>query len=129
MLLDTHVVIWLLTDDPALGPRARSALHAATDRLVSAASVWEVAIKAELHKIVVSDDFPDQVTAAGLTWLEVSADHAWAVRSASGLPHRDPFDRMLIAQAQVAGVPLLTADELILNADLSPAVDRIDARR
>lgn len=128
MLLDTHVVLWLLADDARLGPHARARLAWATDRLVSAASLWEIAIKADLGKLTVPEDLPARVAAAGLAMLDVRAGHAWAVRSLSGLEHRDPFDRMLLAQARDEGVPLLTADAAILGADLQPAVDRIDAR-
>ncbi len=129
VLLDTHVVLWLLADDPRLGPRARGRIDAGTQRLVSTASLWEIAIKAELGRLVVPDDLPARISDAGLTWLDVRPEAAWAVRDVRGMPHRDPFDRMLVAQAHVADVPLLTADEQILAATPEPDVVRIDARR
>lgn len=128
VLLDTHVLLWLLADDPRLGPAARDRLTAANDRLVSSTSLWEIAIKAELSKLRIPDDLRARIAAAGLMWLDVSAEHAWGVRAMVGLPHRDPFDRMLLAQAHLAGATLVTADATILTARLDPDVERIDAR-
>lgn len=128
MLLDTHVVLWLLTDDPLLGPRARALLAAATERLVSTASLWEMAIKADLGKLAVPEDMPARVAAAGLGWLPPTAAHTWAIRGLRGLPHRDPFDRLLLAQASVEQLPLLTADQVLLGAPIEPKVECIDAR-
>ncbi|MCC2333787.1 type II toxin-antitoxin system VapC family toxin [Cellulomonas wangsupingiae] len=129
VLLDTHVVLWLLADDPRLGPRARDRLAAAGERLVSTASLWEIAIKVELGKLHVPDDLPTRITAAGLGWLEPGAVHTWAVRDVRGMPHRDPFDRLLLAQASVERVALMTADQALLDARLDPDVTRVDARR
>lgn len=128
MLLDTHVVLWLLTDDASLGPRARALLDAATERLVSTASLWEMAIKADVGKLAVPDDLPTRVAAAGLRWLPPTATHTWAVRGLRGVPHRDPFDRLLLAQASVERLPLLTADQVLLGARVEPVVECIDAR-
>lgn len=129
MLLDTHALLWLLTDDARLGPSARRLLDRAADRWVSTVSLWEIAIKVDLGKLTAPDDLPARVTGAGLEWLDLRPGPAWSVRAVAGLPHRDPFDRLLLAQAHDAGVPFLTADEQILAADLSPAVDLVDARR
>lgn len=128
ILVDTHVVLWVLTGDDRLSARGRQALRDAPERLVSAASVWEMAIKCSLGKLTVPDKLLDHLDAAGFTRLEVSADHAWATQSVVGLPHRDPFDRLLIAQASVERVPLMTADSALLGADLEPAITLIDAR-
>lgn len=127
-LLDTHVLLWLLDDSPQLGEHTRDWLAERATVHVSAASVWEVAIKAELGKLSVPEDLVARVEAAGLEWLAVSPQHAWAVRSVSGLPHRDPFDRMLLAQAATEGLTLVTADALILGAEIAPAVRIRDAR-
>ena len=129
MLLDTHVVLWLLTDDPRLGTRSRARLAAASERLVSTASLWEMAIKVDLGKLTVPADLPARIDAAGLGWLEPSAAHTWAVRDVHGLPHRDPFDRLLLAQASVERLPFLTADQVLLDAVVEPAVAMVDARR
>ncbi len=126
MLLDTHVLLWLLTDDPSLGAGARSAVAGAGAVHVSAASVWEIAIKAGLGKLEVPDDLLQRVQASGLSTLAVTQAHTWATRSVPGLPHRDPFDRLLVAQAQVERLTLLTADRVLLAADLPVTV--LDAR-
>ena len=128
MLLDTHVVLWLLADDPRLGPRARDLLASAGERLVSTASLGEIAIKAELGRLTVPDDPPARITSAGLGWLEPGAAHTWAVRDVGGMPHRDPFDRLLVAQASVERLVLMTADQALLDARLDPHVIRVDAR-
>jgi PIN domain nuclease of toxin-antitoxin system len=77
--------------------------------LVSAASLWGIAIEVGLGKLEAPDDFPARVAELGFERLQVSAEHAWRVRS---LPHhhRDPFDRLLIAQAQVERLAIVTAD-------------------
>ena len=110
LLLDTHTVLWWLADDPALSPTAREAIADPTNEpLVSAASLWEIAIKRALGKLTAPDDLPDRITEQGLGWLAVEPGHAWQVRD---LPahHRDPFDRILIAQALIERLPVLTID-------------------
>jgi PIN domain nuclease of toxin-antitoxin system len=110
LLLDTHAVLWWLTDDPALSAPARDALaDPVNEPLVSAASIWEIAIKRSLGKLTAPDDLPSRVAEQGFSWLPVNAMHAWQVRE---LPahHRDPFDRLLIAQALVERLPIITTD-------------------
>ena len=128
MLLDTHTLLWLLDDETALGPKARSLINSASAVHASAASAWELAIKAARGRFKASPDFVGQVNEAGLVWLSVTTRHAWAVRTLSGLPHRDPFDRLLVAQAADEQMVLLTADRAILAATVSPAVTVINAR-
>jgi PIN domain nuclease of toxin-antitoxin system len=110
LLVDTHALLWWLTDDPALSKTAREALaDPATDVRVSTASVWEIAIKRALGKLTAPDDLPGHIEAAGFAWLPISAEHAWRVR---GLPahHSDPFDRLLVAQSLVERMPVVSAD-------------------
>ena len=110
LLIDTHVLLWWLGDDPALSERARAALAVpTTEPLVSAASAWEIAIKRSLGKLEAPDDLPEIISAEGFGWLPVSPGHAWRVRA---LPHHhgDPFARILVAQALVEGLPVVTAD-------------------
>lgn len=110
LLLDTHTVLWWLSDDPALSPTAREAIAAPSNEpLVSAASIWEIAIKRALGKLTAPDDLPDRIAEQGLGWLAVQPGHAWQVRA---LPahHRDPFDRILIAQALIEQIPVITTD-------------------
>jgi PIN domain nuclease of toxin-antitoxin system len=109
-LVDTHVLLWWLADDPQLSPTARAAISdPRAEALVSAASAWEIAIKRSLGKLRVPDDFPARVEAGGFGWLPIDAEHAWRVRE---LPphHRDPFDRLLVAQALVERLPVVSAD-------------------
>lgn len=125
MLLDTHVLLWLLDDDGRLGGTTRSALQRSAAVHVSAASLWELAIKAELGKVEVPDDLPSRIEDAGLAWLPITPGHTWATRAVA-LPHRDPFDRLLVAQARVERLPLITADRVLLGAQ--PGCDVLDAR-
>lgn len=110
VLVDTHALLWWLSDDAALSPAARETLaDPANDPLVSAASVWEIAIKRSLGKLTAPDDLPDLIFDEGFSWLPITALHAWQVRE---LPnhHRDPFDRLLVAQALSEQLPVITAD-------------------
>ena len=111
-LLDTNVVLWLL-----LGDRERVSEQATrtlederSDVAVSAASVWEIAIKRSLGKVEIEDGWASVLSRLGFAPMPVTAVHAEAVER---LPwhHRDPFDRLLIAQASIEGRTLVTADE------------------
>jgi PIN domain nuclease of toxin-antitoxin system len=110
LLLDTHVVLWWLTDDPALAGDVKDRLDHEPDIYVSAATIWEVAIKQAIGKLLGPADLPELITGAGFAPLPIGSRHATA---AGRLPviHRDPFDRMLIAQAQCEGLTLATRDE------------------
>jgi PIN domain nuclease of toxin-antitoxin system len=110
LIVDTHALLWWLTDDDGLTVAARAALaEPANDVRVSTASVWEIAIKRALGKLTVPDDLPRHIEAAGFGWLPISAEHAWRVRE---LPahHRDPFDRLLVAQSLAEGMPIVSGD-------------------
>lgn len=110
LLLDTHVFLWWLSDDPRLDADRRRAI-ADPDALVhvSAASIWEIAIKEALGRIEVGEDFGEEIERGGFLELPVSAAHALA---AGRLPrhHADPFDRMLVAQAREEGLALVSRD-------------------
>ncbi len=111
LLVDTHALLWWLTDDPALSAPARDALaDPGNEPFVSAASVWEIAIKQSLGKLEAPDDLPERIADEGFAWLPISPTHAWQVRD---LPahHGDPFDRLLIAQALTERLPIVTADQ------------------
>jgi PIN domain nuclease of toxin-antitoxin system len=116
LLLDTHIVLWAVLDDPRLPTRLRDALGTA-ELFVSAASVWEVAIKTGLGKLDVPETLWDNVRAAGVTPLPVTWVHAQGVRA---LPahHNDPFDRLLIAQALAEGHVLASLDTQIARYDV-----------
>ena len=110
LLLDTHVLLWWLSDDSALGTEARAAIaNPETEVFVSAASAWEIAIKVGLGKLDAPDDLEAALVANSFQPLPIEVAHALA---ADRLPehHRDPFDRMLIAQAMVEGLTLVTHD-------------------
>jgi PIN domain nuclease of toxin-antitoxin system len=110
LLADSHVLLWHVLDDPRLASEPTALIEADdAEVMVSIASLWEIAIKVGLGKLEAPDDLPARVAELGFKQLPVSAEHAWRVRL---LPHhhRDPFDRLLIAQAQVEGLAIVTAD-------------------
>jgi PIN domain nuclease of toxin-antitoxin system len=111
LLIDTHAALWLLADDPRLSNRAGELLTDPRNEVIlSAVVVWEVAIKRSLDKLDAPDGFADLLVDAGAAPLSVSIDHARAVRV---LPwhHRDPFDRLLVAQAQHEHTSIVSSDE------------------
>jgi PIN domain nuclease of toxin-antitoxin system len=114
VLLDAHTFIWVVDDPTKLGPAATTILlDPSHDLLVSAATIWELAIKVGLGKLTLSQPYRSWMNQAladlGATILPISVDHADAQAS---LPyhHRDPFDRLLIAQAIVEGMAIVGAD-------------------
>lgn len=118
LLLDTHVLLWWLADDPRLAEPARLAIGAGeNDVVVSAASAWEIAIKSRLGKVSAPGDLEQQLADNGFLPLAVEVRHALGVRD---LPdhHRDPFDRLLVAQAQIEGLTLVTVDPTIARYDV-----------
>lgn len=118
LLLDTHVLLWALTDDARLRPEVRERIaDGRTPVVVSAASAWEITIKASLGKLRVPNDLPEQLEAARFEPLDVTIVHALAVGDLPDL-HRDPFDRLLVAQAQVDGLTLVTSDPQVQRYDV-----------
>jgi len=111
-LFDTHALIWWFSDDSSLPPTIREII-ADTDNtlLVSAASAWEIAIKHRLGKLrKVADlvsDFSGRIEREGFQLLPISAEHGIRAGLLPGL-HKDPFDRMLIAQAQAENIPIVS---------------------
>ncbi|RMD59631.1 type II toxin-antitoxin system VapC family toxin [Candidatus Parcubacteria bacterium] len=117
VLLDTHAFLWWIDDNPKLSPRARGVISDAGNALfLSAASGWEMAIKARLGKLKLPDDLEhfiaDQLVTNAFSSLPIQLSHALHVYT---LPdyHRDPFDRILVAQGQLENMPILTADPQI----------------
>ena len=94
---------------PACRPRHARRWPSRPTTSASTASVWEIAIKRALGKLGAPDDLPAHVEAAGFGWLPVTAEHAWQVRELA-LHHRDPFDRLLVAQSLVERMPIVSAD-------------------
>jgi PIN domain nuclease of toxin-antitoxin system len=109
LLLDTHVVLWWLTDDPTLSDDVKSRLDHDPDVYVSSATVSEVTIKQSAGKLTEPADLPERIRDSGFRELAISSKHAIV---AGRLPpiHRDPFDRMLVGQAQCEGFTLVTRD-------------------
>lgn len=112
LLLDTHVFLWWRAEPRRLKEAARTAIASADVVFVSAASAWEAAIKVSLGRLELPASFAEGVIDSGFERLPVSFAHAEAV---GGLPHhhRDPFDRLLIAQAQVEGLTFVTHDRQV----------------
>lgn len=110
LLLDTHVVLWWLESRTKLTPDAVNAIDdTANEVLVSAVVAWEMTIKRQLGKLRTPSDFAAAIESAGFTELPITVEHGIAVESLP-LHHRDPFDRMLIAQAIQEGCTLVTRD-------------------
>ena len=109
LLLDTHVVLWWRLDSPRLKRAARHAIATADLVWVSAASGWEVAIKQGLGKLRLADPFRAMVTSSEFEELPVTLRHSEQLATLAP-HHTDPFDRMLVAQAQVEGATIVTHD-------------------
>ncbi len=116
LLVDTHVLLWAVAEPQKLPKASRAKLEAAENEvLFSAASIWELAIKLQIRRLVLPTRFEDITEAAklmGFAELPVSAAHAAGVRDLP-LYHRDPFDRLLVAQAINEPARLLTADAIL----------------
>ena len=115
ILLDTHTILWFWWDDPALSPLARATVcDPANRKLVSPASAWEVAIKVSRKKLDLGGSFRgffrQHMVRNNFEWLTMTESH---FDSVSGLPfhHKDPFDRLLIAQAGFEDIPIVSADD------------------
>ena len=118
-LLDTHTLLWWLDGDEQLSATAREWINVASHSiLVSAASAWEIATKVRIGKlpgaVEVAAQFHECLMSQGFAPLDISTEHALRAGSLPG-PHRDPFDRMLIAQAKSLNVPLISNERIFDN--------------
>ena len=123
LLLDTHAFLWWIFDDPGLSSTARDLIAGpSTEILFSVVSAWEIAIKARTGRLDLPPDVPvfvhDQIRRNRFTVLPVALRHALHVH-ALPVHHRDPFDRLLVAQSQVEAVPLLSTDTQIAAYDVT----------
>ena len=112
-LIDTHVLIWWLEDSVRLPDEYRTVISDASNQIyVSKATAWEIEIKRSIGKLSIAEDYIEK--AVGFTWLPIELEHIEALR---GLPliHRDPFDRMLVAQSKVEGMPVLSVDDQVVQ--------------
>jgi PIN domain nuclease of toxin-antitoxin system len=122
LLLDTQVLLWWLGDDPTLGARARDLISAPENLIFfSAATIWEIRIKQRIGKLELSDAFADVLSEQALEPLAVTVEHAHSLRELP-LIHRDPFDRMLIAQARCEKLTIVTRDVTISRYDVATAL-------
>jgi PIN domain nuclease of toxin-antitoxin system len=109
ILLDTHVALWWRENNPRLEMEAREAIASADVAYVSVVSAWEVAVKIAVGKLRIPGSFEEAIDESGFSKLPITFAHAAALTELP-LHHRDPFDRMLIVQAQQEGLTIVTAD-------------------
>jgi PIN domain nuclease of toxin-antitoxin system len=117
MLLDTHALLWFLRNDPSLSGTAKALiLDPANRKLVSVASCWEIAIKAGLRKLHLTESsqvlLSRELPRNGFGLLDIRLPHATFVETLP-LHHKDPFDRLLVSQSLVEGFPIVSADEAL----------------
>jgi PIN domain nuclease of toxin-antitoxin system len=118
LLLDTHVILWWLANEPGLAVEARSEIAQSEAAFVSTASAWEISIKMKLGHLDAPHDLADHIARQAFTVLPIHLEHAL---QAGGLPwhHRDPFDRMLVAQARLENLTIVTRDPDISRYDVA----------
>jgi PIN domain nuclease of toxin-antitoxin system len=118
VLLDTHILIWALENNPTLSENARNAIITGSNIVfVSSASVWEISIKKSIGKLKVSDNLLEEFFAHRFSLLDINAEHA---QLSGELPpiHKDPFDRMLVAQAKIEKLTLISVDPHIAQYEV-----------
>lgn len=116
--LDTQVILWWLADSDELSDQAKELLDTEPSVHLSAVSAWEIAVKQSLGKLDGPDDLPERVRDSQFTTLPITAGHG--VRAGTLPPlHRDPFDRIPVAQAQIEGMTIITRDKWIQQYDVS----------
>lgn len=118
LLLDTHILIWALENNPALPDKAREAIIEGSNLVfVSSASVWEISIKKSIGKLKAPDNLLEELQSHRFSLLNINAEHALL---AGELPflHRDPFDRMLIAQAKIEKLTVVSNDSIMAQYKL-----------
>jgi PIN domain nuclease of toxin-antitoxin system len=122
IFLDTHVLLWWLDDSQLLSDKVRNAIANSENLVVlSSVVIWEIRIKQALGKLVIAPEFYDVIKDEGFEMLSITPDHAYAVGE---LPmyHRDPFDRMIIAQAKLEGLTIATQDSVFKKYEV-PVLD------
>lgn len=118
ILIDTHTFLWFINNGPQLSANAKAIIESDVDVLLSIASAWEIAIKSSIGKLALPDSYdkfiPGQVKQNAIKILPIKMTHL-AVLANLPLHHRDPFDRLLIAQARVERVSIVSADVMFDN--------------
>lgn len=117
VLLDTHVVLWTLSGQRSLTQDAQDVIREADDVLVSTVTFAEVGVKAAIGKLTIPDGFHAAVVASGARVLGLTPAHGLAVATLP-LHHKDPFDRLLVAQAKVDKLTLITNDQAVMEYDI-----------
>jgi PIN domain nuclease of toxin-antitoxin system len=122
-LLDTHIFIWWITDNPKLSPNIRSVVSDDGNELyLSTASIWEMMIKSKLQKLQLTDDpktfIKEQVKINSINILDVKMEHSLETYELPDI-HKDPFDRILIAQAKIEKLTIITTDSYIVEYDVN----------
>lgn len=117
-LADTHIVVWSWHETDRLSKAHKDILNSQEEVFVSVASIWEMAIKAGIGKLNTVDNIEDTLYKTGYSLLEINASHVEATRHLP-LHHRDPFDRLLVVQAKVEGLTLLSADKNLKQYDVN----------
>ena len=118
LLLDTHALLWWLNDDPTLADSARAAIADPENTVfLSAVVVWEIRIKESIGKLDLPDDFAEVLDGQRFAELPITVAHAHAVAELPAI-HRDPFDRMLVAQAKAVEMTIVTRDAAIAEYDV-----------
>jgi PIN domain nuclease of toxin-antitoxin system len=118
LLLDTHTLLWALSSPLELSDKARSAIAEPKNLVhISIASLWECTIKASIGKLDLPDDFFSVILRGGYLLLPIQVSELAELR-ALPMRHRDPFDRILVAQARVQGLILVTRDKLVSEYDV-----------
>lgn len=121
LLLDTHVLLWWLAGEPLSASAHEAIADPLSEVWLSAGSVWEMSIKAGLGRLTMPTGLARVLASQGIEVLDVTLPHALEVGSLPPL-HRDPFDRLLVAQARVQGLVLVTRDETIIRYDVPSLV-------
>ena len=113
ILLDTHVYLWSRSDPSRLSAKDRSAVRDPSNELfLSVVSAWEIEIKRAIGKLDAPDDWMERTEEFGVKWLPVRAEHVRALRLLPPI-HRDPFDRILVAQSRIENLLLVTHDPFV----------------
>lgn len=113
LLFDTHSFLWFIEDNPRLSERAKTLFESDTELFISAASLWEIAIKLSIGKLALTQPFelfiPNHLARNAIEELPITVEHL-ALLSTLPFHHRDPFDRLVIAQATVERLPVVSID-------------------
>jgi PIN domain nuclease of toxin-antitoxin system len=113
ILIDTHIFLWFINNDPQLSPTTKKLLESDVELLLSVASLWEIAVKVSTGKMTLPKPFeifiPEQLQQNEIAILPIEIDHVTYITTLA-FHHRDPFDRLLIAQSIVEGIPIVSVD-------------------